>query len=230
MAKILCADTSSQLCSVSIFNNDDLVDSINSNIERSHSKILLKQIDDLLNKNNLSVKDLDALSIAKGPGSYTGLRIGVSTFKGLCYSLEKPLIAINTLEILSMLAKEKISDAKYNLCPMIDARRMEVFTKLLNQDLEEIDGDKALILEEDSFKNFKNNKIYFFGDGSNKFQKITIDKNHKFLKNIESNSQYMGNLSYKKFLDKDFEDISLFEPFYIKDFHLVKKKKKWIRL
>ena len=111
MAKILCADTSSQLCSVSIFNNDDLVDSINSNIERSHSKILLKQIDDLLNKNNLSVKDLDALSIAKGPGSYTGLRIGVSTFKGLCYSLEKPLIAINTLEILSMLAKEKISDS-----------------------------------------------------------------------------------------------------------------------
>ena len=176
MAKILCADTSSQLCSVSIFNNDDLVDSINSNIERSHSKILLKQIDDLLNKNNLSVKDLDALSIAKGPGSYTGLRIGVSTFKGLCYSLEKPLIAINTLEILSMLAKEKISDIKYNLCPMIDARRMEVFTKLLNQDLEEVDGDKALFLEDDSFKNFKNNKLYFFRDGSNKFQKSMADK------------------------------------------------------
>lgn len=230
MAKILCADTSSQLCSVSIFNNDDLVDNVNSKIERSHSKLLLKLIDSLLNKNNLSIKDLDAFSIAKGPGSYTGLRIGVSTFKGLCYSLEKPLISINTLEILSVLAKQKISDNVYNLCPMIDARRMEVFTKLLNQDLEEVDVDKALILEEDSFKNFKNNKIYFFGDGSYKFKKISIDKNHNFLKNIESNSKSMGNLSYKKYLDKDFEDISLFEPLYIKDFHLVKKKKKWIRL
>ena len=230
MAKILCADTSSQLCSVSIFNNDDLVDIVNSKVERSHSKLLLKLIDSLLNKNNLSIKDLDAFSIAKGPGSYTGLRIGVSTFKGLCYSLEKPLISINTLEILSVLAKQKISDNVYNLCPMIDARRMEVFTKLLNQDLEEVDVDKALILEEDSFKNFKNNKIYFFGDGSYKFKKISIDKNHNFLKNIESNSKSMGNLSYKKYLDKDFEDISLFEPFYIKDFHLVKKKKKWIRL
>ena len=230
MAKILCADTSSQLCSVSIFNNDDLVDNVNSKIERSHSKLLLKLIDSLLNKNNLSIKDLDAFSIAKGPGSYTGLRIGVSTFKGLCYSLEKPLISINTLEILSVLAKQKINDNVYNLCPMIDARRMEVFTKLLNQDLEEVDVDKALILEEDSFKNFKNNKIYFFGDGSYKFKKISIDKNHNFLKNIESNSKSMGNLSYKKYLDKDFEDISLFEPLYIKDFHLVKKKKKWIRL
>ena len=230
MAKILCADTSSQLCSVSIFNKDKLVDNINSKIERSHSKLLLKLIDSILIKNNLSVKDLDAFSIAKGPGSYTGLRIGVSTFKGLCYSLEKPLIGINTLEILSISAKEKILENEYNLCPMIDARRMEVFTKLLNENLEEVVEDKALILEENSFNNFKNKKVYFFGDGSYKFKKISNDKNHNFLKNIESNSQFMGYLSYKKYLDKDFEDISLFEPFYIKDFHLVKKKKKWIRL
>ena len=230
MTKILCADTSSQLCSVSIFNKDKLVDNINSKIERSHSKLLLKLIDSILIKNNLSLKNLDAFSIAKGPGSYTGLRIGVSTFKGLCYSLEKPLIGINTLEILSISAKEKIIDTDYNLCPMIDARRMEVFTKLLNENLEEVDEDKALILEENSFNNFKNKKIYFFGDGSYKFKKISKDKNHNFLKNIESNSQFMGYLSYKKYLDKDFEDISLFEPFYIKDFHLVKKKKKWIRL
>ena len=230
MTKILCADTSSQLCSVSIFNKDKLVDNINSKIERSHSKLLLKLIDSILIKNNLSVKYLDAFSIAKGPGSYTGLRIGVSTFKGLCYSLEKPLIGINTLEILSISAKEKIIDTDYNLCPMIDARRMEVFTKLLNQDLEEVSEDKALILEENSFKNFKNKTIYFFGDGSYKFQKISNHKNHNFLKNIESNSKFMGYLSYKKYLDKDFEDISLFEPFYIKNFHLVKKKKKWIRL
>ena len=230
MTKILCADTSSQLCSVSIFNKDKLVDNINSKIERSHSKLLLKLIDSILIKNNLSVKDLDAFSIAKGPGSYTGLRIGVSTFKGLCYSLEKPLIGINTLEILSISAKEKIIDTDYNLCPMIDARRMEVFTKLLNENLEVVDEDKALILEENSFNNFKNKTIFFFGDGSYKFKKISKDKNHNFLKNIESNSQFMGYLSYKKYLDKDFEDISLFEPFYIKDFHLVKKKKKWIRL
>ena len=230
MAKILCADTSSQLCSVSIFNKDKLVDNINSKIERSHSKLLLKLIDSILIKNNLSVKDLDAFSIAKGPGSYTGLRIGVSTVKGLCYSLEKPLIGINTLEILSISAKEKILENEYNLCPMIDARRMEVFTKLLNENLEVVGEDKALILEENSFNNFKNKTIYFFGDGSYKFKKISNDKNHNFLKNIESNSQFMGYLSYKKYLDKDFEDISLFEPFYIKDFHLVKKKKKWIRL
>ena len=227
--KILCIDTTSEFCSISLFENKILIENSNSKIERSHSKLIIKLIDDILTNNKLKAKELDAFSISKGPGSYTGLRIGLSSIKGFCYALDKPLIALNTLKVLAESALEYIEDKDSILCPMIDARRMEVYTKTFNYKLNELTKDQALILEKDSFENYKDKNVYFFGDGSYKFKEIVNKKNFIFLNNVNTNSKFMGQLSYDKFINKDFEDLSSFEPNYIKDFYLIKKKGKWER-
>tara|TARA_B000000475_G_scaffold257845_1_gene239416 strand:+ start:5185 stop:5883 length:699 start_codon:yes stop_codon:yes gene_type:complete len=227
--KILCIDTTSEFCSISLFENKILIENSNSKIERSHSKLIIKLIDDILTNNKLKAKELDAFSISKGPGSYTGLRIGLSSIKGFCYALDKPLIALNTLKVLAESALEYIEDKDSILCPMVDARRMEVYTKTFNYKLNELTKDQALILEKDSFENYKDKNVYFFGDGSYKFKEIVNKKNFIFLNNINPNSKFMGQLSYDKFINKDFEDLSSFEPNYIKDFYLIKKKGKWER-
>ena len=227
--KILCIDTTSEFCSISLFENKILIENSNSKIERSHSKLIIKLIDDILTNNKLKAKELDAFSISKGPGSYTGLRIGLSSIKGFCYALDKPLIALNTLKVLAESALEYIEDKDSILCPMVDARRMEVYTKTFNYKLNELTKDQALILEKDSFENYKDKNVYFFGDGSYKFKEIVNKKNFIFLNNINPHSKFMGQLSYDKFINKDFEDLSSFEPNYIKDFYLIKKKGKWER-
>ena len=228
-SKILCIDTTSEFCSVSLFINQNLIENNNSKIERSHSKLLIKLIDDTLNNNKLKIADIDIFSISKGPGSYTGLRIGLSSIKGFCYALDKPLVSINTLKILAISALENIDDKDFILCPMIDARRMEVYTKSFDHNLNELSNDQAIILEKDTFDNYKDKKVYFFGDGSDKFKKIVSRKNFIFLDNINPDSKFMGKLSYDKFINRNFEDLSSFEPNYIKDFFLIKKKGKWQR-
>ena len=228
-SKILCIDTTSEFCSVSLFINQNLIENNNSKIERSHSKLLIKLIDDTLNNNKLKIADIDIFSISKGPGSYTGLRIGLSSIKGFCYALNKPLVSINTLKILAISALENIDDKDFILCPMIDARRMEVYTKSFDHNLNELSNDQAIILEKDTFDNYKDKKVYFFGDGSDKFKKIVNRKNFIFLDNINPDSKFMGKLSYDKFINRNFEDLSSFEPNYIKDFYLIKKKGKWQR-
>ena len=228
-SKILCIDTTSEFCSVSLFINQNLIENNNSKIERSHSKLLIKLIDDTLNNNKLKIADIDIFSISKGPGSYTGLRIGLSSIKGFCYALDKPLVSINTLKILAISALENIDDKDFILCPMIDARRMEVYTKSFDHNLNELSNDQAIILEKDTFDNYKDKKVYFFGDGSDKFKKIVSRKNFIFLDNINPDSKFMGKLSYDKLINRNFEDLSSFEPNYIKDFYLIKKKGKWQR-
>ncbi len=228
-SKILCIDTTSEFCSVSLFINQNLIENNNSKIERSHSKLLIKLIYDTLNNNKLKIADIDIFSISKGPGSYTGLRIGLSSIKGFCYALDKPLVSINTLKILAISALENIDDKDFILCPMIDARRMEVYTKSFDHNLNELSNDQAIILEKDAFENFKDKKVYFFGDGSYKYKKIVNRKNFIFLDNINPDSKFMGQLSYDKFINRNFEDLSSFEPNYIKDFYLIKKKGKWQR-
>ena len=227
MSRILCVDTSSFICSVSVFENLSLISSNSTEVEKSHSKLIIQLIDQSLKDANIKINEVDAFAVSMGPGSYTGLRIGVSTIKGLCYSLEKPLISINTLEILSKSALNHINN--YNdffICPMIDARRMEVFTKMLDNDFNEVEKDKALILDDKSFNDIDGGKlIYFFGDGSNKFQKITNNKNFHFIDNIISSSKHMGELANIKYENKQFENLTTFEPFYIKDFFIVNKNK-----
>ncbi len=227
MSRILCVDTSSFICSVSVFENLSLISSNSIEVEKSHSKLIIQLIDQSLKDAKIKINEVDAFAVSMGPGSYTGLRIGVSTIKGLCYSLEKPLISINTLEILSKSALNHINN--YNdffICPMIDARRMEVFTKMLDNDFNEVEKDKALILDDKSFNDFGGGKlIYFFGDGSNKFQKITNNKNFHFIDNIISSSKHMGELANIKYENNQFENLTTFEPFYIKDFFIVNKNK-----
>ena len=227
--KILCIDTTSEFCSVSLFEKNMLIDYENSLIERSHSKLLINQIDNILKNNNLHIKNIDAFAISKGPGSYTGLRIGLSSIKGFCLALEKPMIAINTLKILAKSALKFINNKSAILCPMIDARRMEVFTKIYDFKLKELAVDRALILEKDSFDKFKNDDVYFFGNGSDKYKDMVTRKNFIFIKNIFSDSRYMGKLAFNKYKLKDFENLSTFEPNYIKDFYLIKRKGKWMR-
>lgn len=227
MSRILCVDTSSFICSVSVFENLSLISSNYTEVEKSHSKLIIQLIDQSLKDAKIKINEVDAFAVSMGPGSYTGLRIGVSTIKGLCYSLEKPLISINTLEILSKSALNHINN--YNdffICPMIDARRMEVFTKMLDNDFNEVEKDKALILDDKSFNDIDGGKlIYFFGDGSNKFQKITNNKNFHFIDNIISSSKHMGELANIKYENNQFENLTTFEPFYIKDFFIVNKNK-----
>ena len=227
MSRILCVDTSSFICSVSVFENLSLISSNSTEVEKSHSKFIIQLIDQSLKDANIKINEIDAFAVSMGPGSYTGLRIGVSTIKGLCYSLEKPLISINTLEILSKSALNHINN--YNnffICPMIDARRMEVFTKMLDNDFNEVEKDKALILDDKSFNDIGGGKsIYFFGDGSNEFQKITNNKNFHFIDNIISSSKHMGELANIKYENNQFENLTTFEPFYIKDFFIVNKNK-----
>ena len=227
MSRILCVDTSSFICSISIFENLSLISSNSSEVEKSHSKLIIQLIDQSLKDAKIKINEVDAFAVSMGPGSYTGLRIGVSTIKGLCYSLDKPLISINTLEILSKSALNHINN--YNdffICPMIDARRMEVFTKMLDNDFNEVEKDKALILDDKSFNDIGGGKsIYFFGDGSNKFQKIINNKNFHFIDNIISSSKNMGELANIKYENNQFENLTTFEPFYIKDFFIVNKNK-----
>ena len=227
MSRILCVDTSSFICSVSVFENLSLISSNSTEVEKSHSKLIIQLIDQSLKDAKIKINEVDAFAVSMGPGSYTGLRIGVSTIKGLCYSLEKPLISINTLEILSKSAFNHINN--YNdffICPMIDARRMEVFTKMLDNDFNEVEKDKALILDDKSFNDIDGGKlIYFFGDGSNKFKKITNNKNFHFIDNIISSSKHMGELANIKYENNQFENLTTFEPFYIKDFFIVNKNK-----
>ena len=227
MSRILCVDTSSFICSISIFENLSLISSNSSEVEKSHSKLIIQLIDQSLKDAKIKINEVDAFAVSMGPGSYTGLRIGVSTIKGLCYTLEKPLISINTLEILSKSALNHINN--YNdffICPMIDARRMEVFTKMLDNDFNEVEKDKALILDDKSFNDIGGGKsIYFFGDGSNKFQKIINNKNFHFIDNIISSSKNMGELANIKYENNQFENLTTFEPFYIKDFFIVNKNK-----
>jgi len=227
MSRILCVDTSSFICSVSVFENLSLISSNSTEVEKSHSKLIIQLIDQSLKDAKIKINEVDAFAVSMGPGSYTGLRIGVSTIKGLCYSLEKPLISINTLEILSKSAFNHINDHNdFFICPMIDARRMEVFTKMLDNDFNEVEKDKALILDDKSFNDIGGGKsIYFFGDGSNKFQKITNNKNFHFIDNIISSSKHMGELANIKYENNQFENLTTFEPFYIKDFFIVNKNK-----
>tara|TARA_Y100001936_G_C16033527_1_gene647096 strand:+ start:331 stop:1026 length:696 start_codon:yes stop_codon:yes gene_type:complete len=227
--KFLCIDTTSEYCSVSLFEDNNLIEFQNSIIERSHSKLLILIIDEILKKSKTKISEIDAFSISKGPGSYTGLRIGLSSVKGFCFGLNKPLISINTLKVLSKSALSLINNKNSILCPMVDARRMEVFTKLYDCQLNSLSDDKSLVLDENSFDLYNDKEIYFFGNGSDKFEKIVKRKNFTFIKDIMPDSRFMGDITFEKYNLNEFEDISTFEPNYIKDFYLIKKKGKWMR-
>ncbi len=218
MAYVLCIETSTTNCSVALVKDKEVI-SIKEDYEAgySHAERLHNFINETVKSGGISFKDLDAIAVSKGPGSYTGLRIGVSAAKGLCYALEIPLISISTLQVLGSQVLEK--DDVY-IVPMLDARRMEVYSAVFSNSHEQIRETKAEILLEDSFKSYLDEKkVCFIGNGVEKFSAICNSKeNAVFIKNKLPSAREMAILSYTKFLRKEFEDVGYFEPYYLKDF------------
>ena len=222
MAIILCLETTTKNCSVAIFENGILLQLKEQNSANfSHAELLTFFIKQVLESTNITFKQLDAIAISKGPGSYTGLRIGTSTAKGLCYSLEIPLISISTLKAMALVISEKYKSSFY--CPMIDARRMEVFAGIFDNENNEIRQIKADIVTNETYKEYLNKKILFFGDGANKCKEAINHKNAKFIEGIYPSAKNLGSLSYKNFLNREFEDVAYFVPYYLKDFITGKK-------
>ncbi|WP_326981547.1 tRNA (adenosine(37)-N6)-threonylcarbamoyltransferase complex dimerization subunit type 1 TsaB [Chryseobacterium sp. MYb264] len=222
--KILYLETSSKNCSVAISDNEELLcltEEVSENYKQSES--LHTFVEWALEGAGISMKEIEAVSLGKGPGSYTGLRIGASSAKGFCYGLKIPLVAVNSLE--SMI--EPFLRQNYDfVIPLIDARRMEVYTAVYDGSTgEEVSSTEAKVLDETSFEEFKDKKVIFVGDGAKKAQEILRLPNADYNDTIYPSAQYLINKSLEKIGNKEFEDIAYFEPFYLKDFHGVKKKK-----
>ena len=223
---LLCIETSGKNCSVALFEGLQLVSIREVHTEQfSHSENLHVFIEQVLKESKLQPKAIKAIAISAGPGSYTGLRIGVATAKGLCYGWDIPLIALPTLRILAEQVTYEFTDIEY-IIPMIDARRMEVFTAVYSHDFSPILGERAEILTESTFDTYLNKgKTIFLGDGITKFQAICKHKNAYFWENKFPSAKQMGRLALEKYQAQAFEDIAYFEPFYLKEVYLVKSNK-----
>jgi tRNA threonylcarbamoyladenosine biosynthesis protein TsaB len=169
----------------------------------------------------IELKDIDAVCLGKGPGSYTGLRIGAASAKGFCFGLNIPLVAINSLDSLV----EPYFNKDYDfVIPLVDARRMEVYCKIFDGKGNEISETEAKIIDENSFAEFADKKILFVGDGANKVQETLNFNNAEYIANAYPSAKYLIRKANEKINSKEFEDVAYFEPFYLKDFHGVKKK------
>lgn len=220
MAILLHIETATSNCSVSLSNDDRIIAIKELNEGFTHAENLHPFIDQLLESTNLKPEHLNAVALSIGPGSYTGLRIGTSAAKGFCYALNIPLIAINTLQVLCAGAVKLITEKDVILCPMLDARRMEVYTAAYNDQLVEIKKTEAKIIDENSVKEFDLNKTtYYFGDGMPKCKSLleTIS-GAKFINNVIPSSSNMLNLALTKYKAQQFEDIAYFEPLYLKEY------------
>jgi tRNA threonylcarbamoyladenosine biosynthesis protein TsaB len=226
MAVILNIETSTEVCSVALAKDGKLLFEKESPEGLNHSELLTVFIEELFAENNFSIKEIDAVAVSKGPGSYTGLRIGVSVAKGLCYALEKPLISVGSLDALGIYTSQNVSNylngedyQNIRLCPMIDARRMEVYTSLYNSAGETIQEVNARIIDENSFADeLKNHKILFFGNGAGKCRQHLTHPNALFLGPLKTSARFMLFLSENKYNKKEFENVAYFEPFYLKNF------------
>ncbi|RZN84791.1 MAG: tRNA (adenosine(37)-N6)-threonylcarbamoyltransferase complex dimerization subunit type 1 TsaB [Winogradskyella sp.] len=223
MALILNIETSTTNCSVSLSKDEEtLVLKEDNNSGYSHAEKLHLFIKDVMDSAGISKNSLDAVAVSKGPGSYTGLRIGVSSAKGLCYALNKPLIAISTLEAMAHQV-----NASYGLIiPMLDARRMEVYSAVFSYDYSSTREIKAEILDQMSFKSeLENGTVHFIGNAVEKTKTIINNDNAVFIEGKLPSASTMGKIANRKYQKNDFEDVAYFEPYYLKDFVAIKSKK-----
>lgn len=217
---ILCLETATPLCSVALCNDAGVISLKESDESKSHAAMITVYIEKILKEHNMKVSDLDAVAVSKGPGSYTGLRIGVSVAKGLAFGAGIPLIGVETT--LSMYSGIKMNgygsdDALY--CPMLDARRMEVYYAVYNNSGEKIKDIAAEVITENTFKSFpETKKIIFFGDGALKCREVIHRENAVFAEDFTISASYMHKPALEAFKARKFEDIAYFEPFYLKDF------------
>ncbi len=217
---ILSLDTSTRSCSVAVHQNDQLLACYALFTDKSSSGMLTTLIQNTVEHTGFQLSDIDVIALAKGPGSYTGLRIATSTVKGLCFALDKPLVAINTLHAMAAQLSGSLP-TDYLLCPMIDARRMEVFCGVFDQNLNIVQDTQALVIDENSFLELlTTQKIIFFGDGADKCKAaLGNSPNAVFIETqIYPSAKTVGELALKAIDSQQFEDIETFEPFYLKDF------------
>lgn len=226
MAIILNIETSTEVCSVTLAENGRTLFHKESTEGLNHSKLLTVFIQDLFKENNIEMSAVNAVAVSKGPGSYTGLRIGVSVAKGLCYGLGLPLIGIGSIDVMGIWAANNSDEFYKNeqneellFCPMIDARRMEVYTALYNSKAEQILPVSAEIIDENSYSEYlKGKKILFFGNGAEKCKEKITHENALFNGPEKTSARFMQILSETKYNNEEFEDLAYFEPFYLKDF------------
>ena len=227
MALILNIDTALEVASISLSSNGQILIDDENSMQKDHAAWLHPAIQKLMNSANKEFKDLAAIAVNYGPGSYTGLRVGLSAAKGFCYSLDIPLITVSSLKILASSALKKIenqpelfpNDTSLLIAPMIDARRMEVYTAIYDLQLREMLSPRAMILSPDSFTEFlKWQKILFLGNGSIKFQLVCKNINAYF-QNLNLNSSAMAEVSYNYFIGNNFAGMAYAEPLYLKEFY-----------
>ena len=224
MGLILSIETATSACSVALHQNGILLGMFEMFQENAHGQMLMPIIDNLLTQTGIQPNELNGVAVSGGPGSYTGLRIGVSTAKGLAFGLNIPLIAVDTLDALARNAKPYIEDADV-VVPMIDARRMEVYCKVLNGKMEEIVPLEPKIIDESSFESFLlEGKVFFLGDSNKKVSETIKHKNAFFVPCLNS-SRTVGEIADKKYKAGQFEDLAYFEPNYLKEFRVIKSKK-----
>lgn len=227
LALILSIETSGPVCSVSLHDNGTLIQLKETTENHKHAEMLAPFIQDILRDRKLKVSDLSAIAVSEGPGSYTGLRIGISLAKGMCYASGIPLIAINTLRSLAHACKEHLGEINPMdlFVPMIDARRMEVYTATYDSALREIKKTEPVILNEEYYNSFSgNHRFVIAGNGAAKFEMHKCNANLIYLNEINFSSISIGDLAYEKYKLSEFEDTAYFEPVYLKEFALPTKK------
>jgi tRNA threonylcarbamoyladenosine biosynthesis protein TsaB len=226
MPTILQIETATPVCSVALAVNGVTIALKEQTAQNIHASSLTLFIEEVMQKAQISYDKLDAIAVSKGPGSYTGLRIGVSTAKGLCFALDKPLIAINTLEMMANGFLNQHPNYGGLICPMIDARRMEVFTAVYNHKLEEVETVHAKIVDEKSFiLELNQHYVTFIGNGAAKCEPLLDHQNAHFSTNNFNSATNMSNLALKAYEQGHFENVAYFEPFYLKDFVFTTPKK-----
>ncbi|MEJ7779089.1 MAG: tRNA (adenosine(37)-N6)-threonylcarbamoyltransferase complex dimerization subunit type 1 TsaB [Daejeonella sp.] len=216
---ILLLETATTSCSVALCAGGDVIAIKEVNERNVHASHITLFIEDVMKAAGKKYSDLDAVAVSKGPGSYTGLRIGVSTAKGLCYALDIPLISVGTLEAMAsgILGQVEIGTSAL-LVPMIDARRMEVYTAIYRTDLTIIEPVNAKIVDSKSFEQFEDSDIILFGDGSSKFTELFAEMSNIRFVEFENSAAHLSPLADKKLNAGDIENMAYFEPFYLKDF------------
>ncbi len=219
MSLILNIDTATETAQVSFAKDGQVLHCLQNDLQKDHAAFLQTAIQKLLKNELYTLKDVDAVALTAGPGSYTGLRVGMASAKGLCYALNKPLITLNTLQVLTVSIQQLLQHpANILFCPMIDARRMEVFTALYNEALNPVLEPCAMILQTDSFlQQLQQSKIVFFGSGAAKWQSICNHPNASFA-TVSNIAGAMATLSHQYFTQGNFANLAYSEPVYLKEF------------
>ncbi len=220
---ILCLETATPVCSVALNSACCTLALRETEGQNAHSEKITNFIKAVMEEAGIGYSQLDAVAVSQGPGSYTGLRIGVSTAKGICYAADLPMMAIDTLEAMAYGMKEKLGgqlDPDNLLIPMIDARRMEVYASVFDADLQKINDTAALVIDENSFEELrKDHRLWLFGDGAPKLKKVFENQqNINIIEGFRPSAAYMRGLAEQALQQQHFVDVAYFEPFYLKDF------------